>query len=171
MCGWGAHSSTWGSDCVEVDLPGCSIFLSHSWIPERQKISVVSQVTVDYAKVALISWGTWPWRGTLMWCPCRGYLWHENEFNCRRLMAIMLRVWFFTAVCPHVGTEHHHTAKSLKIFDRLTTNSLNVDITQPHVHDKYNTNLLFSLLDKEHHADCSTGTKEFRFSLPGTNSK
>lgn len=123
--------------------------------------------TVDYARVALISWGTWPWRGTLMWCPCRGYLWHKNEFNCRRLMTIMLCVWFFTAVCPHVGTEHHHTAKSLKI----TTNSLNADITQPHVHDKYNTNLLFSLLDKEHHADCSTGTKEFRFSLPGTNSK
>lgn len=119
MCGWGAHSSTWGSDCVEVDLPGCSIFLSHSWIPERQKILVVSQVTVDYSRVALISWGTWPWRGTLMWCPCRGYLWHENEFNCWRLMTIMLRVWFFTAVCPHVGTEHHHTAKSLKFLTDL----------------------------------------------------
>lgn len=74
----------------------CSAFLSHCWIPERQKSSVIPRVTVYYTTVA----GTFSlctdqlrnlaWRGTPMWRPCRGYLWHQNEFSCWRLMTIML---------------------------------------------------------------------------------
>lgn len=52
MRGWSTHSSTWGSDWIEVAVPGCSSFRSHYWIPERLNSSVIPRVTVDYATVA-----------------------------------------------------------------------------------------------------------------------
>lgn len=57
------------------------------------------------------------WRGTPMWRPGWGHLCHENEFNCWRLMTIMLSVWLFTVVCWRVGSEHHHPAEHLQTFD------------------------------------------------------
>lgn len=92
---------------------------------------------------------------------------------CGMKMSLIAEDWWqLCSVCDssqwYVGTEHHHPAEYLKTLDWPTTNSLNADITQPHVHNKHNTNLLFFFLDEEHHTDCSTGTKEFRFSLPGT---
>lgn len=148
MRGWSRHCSTWGSDCIMVDVPGCSTFLSHSWILQTQKSSVF------FVACSV---------GSLCIMP--------------RLKVPLLGVVSDTLhTC--VGTELRSPGEPVKTFDWLSMNSLNVNIQglpswswRWTLTNTDHTNLLLTVLDKDHRTDCSSGMKEFRSMLPETNSK
>lgn len=80
----------------------------------------------------------------------------------------------------HNGTELRNPGEPVKTFDWLSINSLNVNIQglsspswpwQWTLTNTDHTNLLLTVLDKDHRTDCSSGMKEFRSLLPETNSK